>query len=126
MIIRDIPGVTIRGVTVGFSATEDTHVGQIQFDETGITGVAWRKASMLDPSPPKPPATKVLSVALEFDGVRVETGDPAVLANLDNEEWRKAFAAKVAADEGRPAKQGDPPRSPGGRRNRNPRVDRGT
>lgn len=97
MIIKDIPGVKIRGVTLALVATEATAVDAIQFDETGITGVSWRKASLLDLTPPKQPVTKVLSVALEFEGHVFEIGDPAVLAHLGNEAWRKEYAAQVLA-----------------------------
>jgi hypothetical protein len=92
-ILREDPDVTILGVRSVFVATEDTRVAALEYGEEGIKGVSWRRASALDPRPPSPPAVKVEAVILAFNGIRVETADPAILENLHDPEWRKAFVA---------------------------------
>ncbi len=91
-LLREGLGVTILGVRSVFIATEDTRVAAVEFNEEGIKGVSWRRASPLDPRPPTPPAVAVEALLLEFDGIRVETADPAILGNLHDPEWRKRFA----------------------------------
>ncbi len=94
-LLREGLGVTILGVRSVFIAAEDTRVAALEYGPEGITGASWRRASPLDPRPPTPPAVKVEAVLLEFDGIRVETGDPEILGNLHDPEWRKAFASRA-------------------------------
>jgi len=96
-ILREGLGVTILGVRSMFTATDDTRVAALEFNEEGIKGVSWRRASPLDPRPPTPPAVQVEAVLLEFNGIRVETADPRILENLHDPEFRKKLVQEAEA-----------------------------